>query len=171
MCFFPRDYFKGVHAICYLFKKLQTLFSHQLNSINNGTFCYSRLYLGIKTASLEKKFDGTYTRMLRKIQNIYWKDKVTNNFLYGSNPWLTEIIRGKRLSFIGWPRVKTQWASWQSSVMGTWWAEKSEPPQNYPKTSLGRWYWFEGSWTPDCYVEQRELEEEFRHANFYDAAK
>ena len=31
--------------------------------------------------------------------------------------------------------------------------------------------WFEGSWTSDCYVEQRELEEEFRHANFSDAAK
>ena len=47
------------------------------------------------TKSLEKKFNGTYTRMPRKVQNISWKDKVINNFLYGSNPRLTEIIRQK----------------------------------------------------------------------------
>ena len=40
-------------------------------------------------------------RMLRKVQNISWKDKVTNNILYGSNPCLTEIIRRKRLSLAG----------------------------------------------------------------------
>ena len=49
------------------------------------------------TKSLEKKLDGTYTRMLRKVQNISSKDKVTNSFLYGSNPRLT-----------GWSRVKRQ---------------------------------------------------------------
>lgn len=45
------------------------------------------------TKSLEKKLNGTFTRMPRKVQNISRKDKVTNNFLYGSNPHLTEIIR------------------------------------------------------------------------------
>ena len=36
------------------------------------------------TKSLEKKLDGTYTRMLRKEQNIPWKDNVTNSLiLYG----------------------------------------------------------------------------------------
>ena len=53
------------------------------------------------TKSLEKKLNGTYARMVRKVQNISWKDKVTNNFLYCSNPRLTEIIRRKRLSLAG----------------------------------------------------------------------
>ena len=42
-----------------------------------------------------------YTGILWKVQNIYWKDKVTNNFVYCSNPCLTEIIRRKRLSLAG----------------------------------------------------------------------
>ena len=50
------------------------------------------------TKSLEKKLDSTYTLMLNKVHNIHWKDNVTNSFLYGSNPRLTEIIRRKRLS-------------------------------------------------------------------------
>ena len=53
------------------------------------------------TKSLEKKFNGTYTRMPRKVQNISSKDKVINNFLYGSNPRLTEIIWQKWLSLAG----------------------------------------------------------------------
>ena len=50
------------------------------------------------TKSLEKKLDSTYTLMLSKVHNIPCKDNVTNSFLYGSNPRLTEIIRRKRLS-------------------------------------------------------------------------
>ena len=53
------------------------------------------------TKSLEKKFNGTYTRMPRKEQNISVKDKVINNFLYSSNPRLTEIIWQKWLSLAG----------------------------------------------------------------------
>ena len=53
------------------------------------------------TKSLEKRLHGMYTGILRKVQNIYWKDKVTNNFVYSSNPCLTEIIRRKRLSLAG----------------------------------------------------------------------
>ena len=39
--------------------------------------------------------------MLRKVQNMSWKDKVSNNFPYGSNPRVTEIITRKRLSLAG----------------------------------------------------------------------
>ena len=53
------------------------------------------------TKSLEKRLHGMYTGILRKVQNIYWKDKVTNNFVYSSNHCLTEIIRRKRLSLAG----------------------------------------------------------------------
>ena len=53
------------------------------------------------TKSLQKRLHGTYTGILRKVQNISWKDKVTNNFLYSSNPCLTEIIRRKRLCLAG----------------------------------------------------------------------
>ena len=45
------------------------------------------MFYGSATWSLtkleEKSFDGTYTRMLRMVQNINWKDHVTNDVLYG----------------------------------------------------------------------------------------
>ena len=121
------------------------------------------------TKSLEKKLDSTYTLMLSKVHNIPWKDNVTNSFSTArthvsprssdENDLVWPVIG----SWFGWSRVKTQWASCQSSVMETWWAEKSGPPQNYPKENLGRWYWFGGTWNLNCYVGQSELEEEFRH--------
>ena len=43
------------------------------------------------TKKHEKKLDGTYTRMLRAILNISWKEHPTNNRLYGNIPPLTKI--------------------------------------------------------------------------------
>ena len=38
--------------------------------------------------------------MLRKVRNMSWKDKVTNNFPYGSNPRVTEIINENDLVWL-----------------------------------------------------------------------
>ena len=40
----------------------------------------------------EKSLDGTYTRMLRMVKNVSWKDKVTNRELYGKLEKVTNTI-------------------------------------------------------------------------------
>ena len=53
------------------------------------------------TKKHEKKLDGTYTRMLRAILNISWKEHPTKFRLYGNIPPLTSIIRIRRTRFAG----------------------------------------------------------------------
>ena len=65
----------------------------------------SILLYGSETWSLtvaeEKRLDGTYTRMLRKVLNISWKDKITNRELYGEAEKLSSIIQRRRLQLAG----------------------------------------------------------------------
>ena len=51
------------------------------------------------TASLERKLNGTYTRMLRAALNVSWQDHIPNNILYGETPLLSETIQRQRLGF------------------------------------------------------------------------
>ena len=53
------------------------------------------------TKSLEKSLDGTYTRMLRRVQNISWRDHVSNCTLYGKLKPISSIIRQRRLKLAG----------------------------------------------------------------------
>ena len=53
------------------------------------------------TKKHEKKLDGTYTRMLRAILNISWKEHPTKIRLCGNIPPLTSIIRIRRTRFAG----------------------------------------------------------------------
>jgi len=50
---------------------------------------------------LEVKLAGNYTRMLRAILNVSWQDHITNAELYGNLLPITEVIRDRRLRFIG----------------------------------------------------------------------
>ena len=65
----------------------------------------SILLYGSATWSLtkqeEKQLDGTYTRMLRMVLNISWKDKVTNEVLYGHLEKVSWTIRKRRLALSG----------------------------------------------------------------------
>ena len=54
------------------------------------------------TTSLEKKIDGTYTRMLRALTNKSWRDNLTNEKLYGDIPKISKSIRMQRLRFAGY---------------------------------------------------------------------
>ena len=49
----------------------------------------------------EKMIDGTYTRMLRAVRNISWKDHITNEELYGCLPKLSIKIRERRMRLAG----------------------------------------------------------------------
>ena len=48
-----------------------------------------------------KKVDGTYTRMLRKLKNISWRDRLSNAQLYCQIPKLSTIIKRRRLALTG----------------------------------------------------------------------
>lgn len=53
------------------------------------------------TKQEEKALDGTYTRMLRKVLNVDWRDKISNVTLYGSLSRVSETIRLRRLKLAG----------------------------------------------------------------------
>ena len=53
------------------------------------------------TRHLENRLDGTFTKMLRSILNVTWKDHPTKRRLYGSLPPVSSTIREQRLRFAG----------------------------------------------------------------------
>ena len=53
------------------------------------------------TSKIAKMLDGCYTRMLRKVLNISWKQHMTNKELYGNLPKLSSKIRKRRKRFAG----------------------------------------------------------------------
>ena len=53
------------------------------------------------TKALEKRLDGTFTRMLRAVQNVSWKQHITNKKLYNGCRKITEKIRERRLQNAG----------------------------------------------------------------------
>ena len=65
----------------------------------------SVLLYGCETWTLTKKInktlDGCYTRMLRKVNNVTWKDHFTNKALYGDLQPISSVIRRRRLKFSG----------------------------------------------------------------------
>ena len=52
------------------------------------------------TKSMEKRLNGNYTRLLRKVQNVSWDARLTNEELYGLLPAITHVIKTRRLRFI-----------------------------------------------------------------------
>ena len=67
--------------------------------------CESILLYGAETWTLtkaqEKSIDGTYTKMLRMVLGVSWKDKLQNKLLYGKLPRVSEKIRSRRLKLAG----------------------------------------------------------------------
>ena len=53
------------------------------------------------TLKTEKELNGSYTRMLRMALGVSWRDKISNNILYGELPKLTDKIRERRLKLAG----------------------------------------------------------------------
>ena len=53
------------------------------------------------TEQEERALDGTYTRMLRKVLNVDWRDKISNAALYGSLNRISTTIRSRRLKLAG----------------------------------------------------------------------
>ena len=53
------------------------------------------------TKKMEKRLDGNYTRLLRLTQNISWKEHKTNKYVYGELDQISNVVRKRRLRFIG----------------------------------------------------------------------
>ena len=50
------------------------------------------------TKSTEKQIDGAYTRMLRTVLNVSWRDRITNEDLYGHLPNVSREVRERRMT-------------------------------------------------------------------------
>ena len=53
------------------------------------------------TKSLEKQLNGCYTRLLRMVFNVHWKEHMTNEELYGTMMRVTDKIQEHRMWFAG----------------------------------------------------------------------
>ena len=63
------------------------------------------LLYGSETWTLSKKMearlDGTYTRLLMRVQNISWKTHPTKGQIYGDLPPISSILKARRVQFAG----------------------------------------------------------------------
>ena len=53
------------------------------------------------TKSLEKQLNGWYTRLLRMVFNVHWKEYVTNEELFGTMMKVADKIQERRMRFAG----------------------------------------------------------------------
>ena len=53
------------------------------------------------TRKVEKHLDGTYTRLLMRVQNLSWRDHHTLNDIYGKLPRVTTTVQFRRAQFAG----------------------------------------------------------------------
>ena len=63
------------------------------------------LLYGSETWTLSKKMearlDGTYTRLLMRVQNISWESHLTKKQIYGDLPSISSILKARRVQFAG----------------------------------------------------------------------
>ena len=50
---------------------------------------------------LEKRLDGTYTRLLMRVQNISWKTHPTKPLIYTNLPPVSRLVQARRVRFAG----------------------------------------------------------------------
>ena len=55
----------------------------------------------VMTNAAEKKVDGTYTRMLRRVKSAFWRNRLSNTQLYGQISKLSTISKIRRLTLAG----------------------------------------------------------------------
>ena len=53
------------------------------------------------TKRLEKRLDGTYTRLLMRVQHLSWKNHPTKQMIYGTIPSVSTIVKSRRVQFAG----------------------------------------------------------------------
>ena len=53
------------------------------------------------SAKQQRRLDGCYTRLLRRVQNLSWKNHPTLETIYGDLPRISSILRKRRVQFAG----------------------------------------------------------------------
>ena len=53
------------------------------------------------SAKQQHRLDGCYTRLLRRVQNLSWKNHPTLETIYGNLPRISSILRKRRVQFAG----------------------------------------------------------------------
>ena len=51
--------------------------------------------------ALQDRLDGTYTRLLMRVQNISWREHKTKAEIYGDIPPISSIVASRRTRFAG----------------------------------------------------------------------
>ena len=92
------------------------------------------------TRAQEKSLDGTYTKMLRMVLGVTWKDKISNEVLYGRLPRLSDKIKSRRLKLAGHcvrhPEIlANDLVLWEPEV-GNGEIKRGRPKQSYPSMLL-----------------------------------
>ena len=63
------------------------------------------LLYGSETWTLSKKMearlDGTYTRLLMRVQNLSWKSHPSKKEIYGDLPSISSLLKARRVQFAG----------------------------------------------------------------------
>ena len=53
------------------------------------------------TSKQQRRLDGTYTNLLRRVKNISWRDHATLNRIYGKLPRVSAKLAQRRVRFAG----------------------------------------------------------------------
>ena len=53
------------------------------------------------TRRTQRRLDGTYTNLLRRVQNIHWYEHATKERIYGNLPPISDTLMRRRLQFAG----------------------------------------------------------------------
>ena len=64
-------------------------------------YCFMVMNAYTMTGKMRNRLDGTYTRMLRAVLGVTWKEHKTNKELYGNLPKITDTLMIRRLRSIG----------------------------------------------------------------------
>ena len=55
----------------------------------------------IMTKKMEKRLDGTYTRLLMRAKNLSWRNHPTKKQIYGNLPSISSLLQARRVQFAG----------------------------------------------------------------------
>ena len=94
---------------CQALNKMEKIWKSNLKKhLKIGFFCAtveSVLLYGAKswtlTGIMSGRLDDIYTKVLRAVLRVSWKEHITNNNLYGKLMKVTDSLRVRRLKFIG----------------------------------------------------------------------
>ena len=85
------------------------------------------------TESLKKRIDRSYTRMLRMVLNVYWKQHKTNKEVYGNLPRATMKIQVRNAA----PKTSSSCKSLTSLGAKSWSEHQRENSHDLPRQHMG----------------------------------